>query len=69
MKAFQKDSWRGIWHSMGRFVAIFASALVCNLILTGATPNVYFKLGMAGQAVAHTDGLWNALGMLLVGFG
>ena len=24
MKAFQKDSWRGIWHSMGRFVAIFA---------------------------------------------
>ena len=57
------------WKLLAGFVAIFASALVCNLILTGATPNVYFKLGMAGQAVAHTDGLWNALGMLLVGFG
>lgn len=29
----------------------------------------FFKLGFAGQSVAHTDGLWNALGMLLVGFG
>ena len=57
------------WKLLAGFVAIFASALVCNLILTGVTPNVYFKLGMAGQAVAHTDGLWNALGMLLVGFG
>ena len=24
---------------------------------------------MAGQPIAHTDGLWNALGMYLVGFG
>ena len=29
----------------------------------------YFTLGLAGQPVAHTDGLWNALGMLLTGFG
>jgi len=25
--------------------------------------------GFAGQPVAHTDGLWNALGMALAGFG
>lgn len=51
------------------FVAIFASALVCNLILAAATAGTYFNLGMAGQPIAHTDGLWNALGMYLVGFG
>ena len=26
-------------------------------------------LGFAGQPIAHTDGLWNALGMYLAGFG
>ena len=45
------------------FGAIFAAALVGNL-LTGN-----FHPGFAGQPVAHTDGLWNALGMLLAGFG
>ena len=45
------------------------SALVCNLILTGATDGTFFKLAFEGQAVAHTDGLWNCLGMYLVGFG
>ena len=29
----------------------------------------YFNPGFAGQPVAHTDGLWNALGMYLAGFG
>ena len=29
----------------------------------------YFHPGFAGQAIAHTDGLWNALGMALAGFG
>ena len=28
-----------------------------------------FNLGFEGQPVAHTDGLWNALGMALVGWG
>ncbi len=28
----------------------------------------YFKLGFAGQPIAHMDGLWNFLGMLLVGW-
>jgi YedE family putative selenium metabolism protein len=51
------------------FIAIFVSALVCNLILTAVTPGTYFQLGMAAQPVAHTDGLWNFLGMLLTGFG
>lgn len=50
------------------FVAIFVSALVCNLILTAATEGTYFSAAFAGQPVAHTDGLWNLLGMLLVGF-
>ena len=45
------------------FVAILAAALVGNLI----TGNFHF--GMAGQPIAHTDGLWNFLGMLLVGLG
>ena len=51
------------------FVAILVSALACNLILNAATPDTYFHLSLAGQPVAHTDGLWNFLGMLLAGFG
>lgn len=51
------------------FAAILLSALICNLILTAATSGSYFNLAMAGQPVAHTDGLWNVLGMYLVGFG
>jgi hypothetical protein len=50
------------------FVAIFASTLVFNLILTGVTDGSYFTLGFADQPIAHTDGLWNALGMYLTGF-
>ena len=50
------------------FVAICVSALIMNLILTAATSGTYFTLGLEGQPVAHMDGLWNALGMLLVGF-
>jgi hypothetical protein len=50
------------------FVAIFASTLVVNLILTGVTDGSYFNLGFADQPIAHTDGLWNALGMYLTGF-
>ena len=51
------------------FAAIFAACLVMNLILTAATAGTYFHLGFAGQAIAHTDGLWNLLGMFVVGFG
>ena len=45
------------------FVAILVSALIVNVILG------YFHPGFAGQPIAHTDGLWNALGMYLAGFG
>lgn len=51
------------------FVAILISALICNLVLTSATPGTYFNLALTSQPIAHTDGLWNLLGMFLVGFG
>lgn len=50
------------------FIAVFAAALVTNLVLTAASSGTYFTLAFEGQPVAHMDGLWNALGMLLVGF-
>jgi hypothetical protein len=44
------------------FISIIVFAAIGNLALG------YFNLGMEGQPVAHTDGLWNALGMALVGW-
>ena len=49
------------------FIAILIGCLGTNLILTGLTGESYFTVGFANQAVSHTDGLWNALGMYLVG--
>ncbi|MDD6315471.1 MAG: YedE family putative selenium transporter [Clostridia bacterium] len=43
------------------FVAIIAAALVGNLLLGK------FTLGFAEQPVAHSDALWNFLGMALTG--
>jgi YedE family putative selenium metabolism protein len=51
------------------FAAVLASAFVVNLIMTAVTSGTYFSLGFGDQPVAHTDGLWNAFGMLLAGFG
>ena len=45
------------------FIAIFAVALVGNLI-SGS-----FKLGFQSQPVAHSAHLWNFLGMVIVGWG
>ncbi len=45
------------------FISIFVFDLIGNLIIGE------FKLGFAGQPVAHTDALWNFLGMVLVGWG
>lgn len=45
------------------FLAIFVFALIGNLIFG------YFNLGFAEQPVAHTDGVWNFLGMVLAGWG
>ena len=51
------------------FIAIFAACLVMNLILGAVTGTAYFHASFAGQAIAHTDGLWNLLGMFVVGLG
>ncbi|MEA4970379.1 MAG: YedE family putative selenium transporter [Candidatus Pelethousia sp.] len=51
-------------HLLYGFIAIILTVLLGNL-LTGTG----VKFSFAGQPVAHTDGLWNALGMVLVGFG
>ncbi|MCL6634333.1 MAG: YedE-related selenium metabolism membrane protein [Peptococcaceae bacterium] len=45
------------------FFAILFFALAGNLILGS------FKLGFENQPIAHSDGLWNFLGMALAGFG
>jgi len=50
------------FHLISGFLAIFIAALVGNLLLG------QFKLGFVDQPIAHTDGLWNFLGMGLVGF-
>jgi len=50
-------------HLFRGLVAAFVGALVTNLILG------QFKLGFEGQPVAHTNHLWNYLGMVLVGLG
>lgn len=49
------------------FVTIFASALICNLILNATGAGIFFNIGFEGQPIAHTDALWNALGMILAG--
>ena len=53
----------GEWKLLLGFIAILVSAFIGNMILG------YFNPGFAGQPIAHTDGLWNALGMALAGFG
>lgn len=45
------------------YIAVFVVALIGNLI----TGNFHF--GFADQPVAHTDFVWNFLGMALVGYG
>ena len=50
-------------HLLWGFVAIFATVLVGNLILGN------FKLGVTLQPIAHSNELWNLLGMVLVGWG
>ena len=43
--------------------AILVTAFVGNLVLGG------FNLGFESQPIAHTDGLWNFLGLFLTGWG
>lgn len=51
------------WTLLAGFIAIFVGALVLNMIFG------FFHPGFAEQPVAHTDGLWNMIGMVSVGFG
>ena len=44
------------------FVAVFVAAFLVNLAFGNFHP------GFANQPIAHTDGLWNFLGMALAGF-
>ncbi|NLD83957.1 MAG: YedE-related selenium metabolism membrane protein [Clostridiales bacterium] len=50
-------------HLLWGFLALIATVLVGNLILGK------FNLGFEGQPIAHTDGVWNFLGMAAVGWG
>lgn len=50
-------------HLLYGTLAIFGAALVFNLVFG------YFRLGFLEQPIAHTDGLWNFIGMLVVGLG
>jgi len=59
-------AWRDIFlvrdgYLMSAVVACFLGALVFNLILG------QFHLGFNGQPVAHSNHLWNFLGMAVVG--
>lgn len=51
------------FHLIYGFIAIIVAVVVGNLI----TKN--FKFGIADQPVAHSDGIFNFLGMVLVGWG
>lgn len=44
-------------------LVILATSFITNLLFG------YFNLGFAEQPVAHSDGLWNFLGMALLGWG
>lgn len=50
-------------HLLLGFIAIIVSSFIGNLILG------QFNLGFLDQPIAHTDGLWNFLGMAIVGWG
>jgi hypothetical protein len=47
---------------LGAFIALIIAGIIGNLIFGSFNP------GFEGQPIAHTDGLWNFLGMTLVGF-
>lgn len=55
------------FHLLLGFVAIFVAVLVGNLIVGAAGLRGGFHPGFLDQPVAHMDGLWNLLGMVLVG--
>ncbi|MEG0126821.1 MAG: YeeE/YedE thiosulfate transporter family protein, partial [Clostridia bacterium] len=51
------------FHLLWGSVALVVTVLLGNLLLGS------FRMGFLDQPIAHTDGLWNFLGMVLVGWG
>jgi len=49
------------FNMFGAFIALIIAGIIGNLIFGK------FHLSFEGQPIAHTDGLWNFLGMLMVG--
>lgn len=50
-------------HLLYGFISILVFAFIANLGFG------FFNLGFESQPIAHTDGLWNFLGMVIVGWG
>lgn len=50
------------------FHLLWGSITIVVVVLIGSLSLNMFKLGFTGQAVAHSDWLWNAFGMVLVGW-
>ncbi|MHB8126513.1 MAG: YedE family putative selenium transporter [Desulfitobacteriaceae bacterium] len=51
------------WHLLTGFIGIFVFATIANLLVGKYNP------GFVNQPIAHSDGLWNLLSMLVVGWG
>ena len=51
------------FHLLWGGLALFATLLIGNAVLGK------LNVGFAGQPIAHTDGVWNFLGMVAVGWG
>lgn len=56
------------FHLLLGFSGVFAAILIGNLITGLLGLGAGFHPGFEGQPIAHTDGFWNAMGMVLVGF-
>ncbi len=50
------------FHMVAGFFGIFIAALITNIFLGKV------ELGFEGQAIAHSDHIWNFLGLSVVGF-
>jgi YedE family putative selenium metabolism protein len=61
MGAFRDVFLMRDFHLMSGILALIVVAFVANLALG------QFKLGLAGQPIAHSDFVWNFLGMALAG--
>ena len=51
------------------FQMLICFAVILLTVLAGNLITGKFSLGLAGQPVAHTEWIWNILGLYLVGFG